>query len=275
MIRSSNAKVAAPVQTKRRNSANPKRIEPLKAMILAAGLGTRLMPLTADKPKALVEVNGIPLLELALLTLSRNGFRDIIVNIHHHGQMIRDYLDNRQFPGVTVAISDETGKLLDTGGGILNARWFLEGDAPFLVYNVDIVTGIDLKLLREHHIQNGALATLAVSDRKSGRYFLFDRGNRLCGWENTATGITRWCVGPVQDVRRLAFSGIHVIDPKIFGFIQSRGKFSIVDTYLGLAVSHRIMAWDHTGQEWFDLGKPDQIGPAAQYLTNHPELLKP
>ena len=241
-------------------------------MILAAGLGTRLMPLTTDTPKALIRINGITLLELAVKKLSSEGFNDIIVNVHHHAPIVREFLANHKFPGVNIEISDETELLLDTGGGILKARWFLDGTEPFVVYNVDIITNFSLKALWQAHGRSRALATIAVSMRKTSRYFLFNRSGLLCGWMDTKTGSTRWSSEPNAEANPLAFSGIHIIDPAIFNLISETGRFSIVDTYIRLAASHPISAFDHTGTIWFDLGKPEQIAIVEQYLLEHPEF---
>jgi len=242
-------------------------------MILAAGLGTRLMPFTAEVPKALIGLNGIPLLALAIGKLRQSGFNEIIVNIHHHAQKVRDFLNQRDFKEIHIAISDESEGLLDTGGGILKARWFLDGSDPFVVFNVDVITSLDLKKLYHEHMNKRALVTLAVSQRESGRYFLFDRDDNLCGWKNARDGKTRWSGNPDPNSRPLAFSGIHVISPEIFSLITETGRFSIVDMYLRLAQANQIKAYDHSGQVWFDLGKPDQIAVVSKYLEDHPELI--
>ena len=160
----------------------------MKALILAAGLGTRLMPLTADIPKALVKVGGMTLLERAVRKLDSEGFSEIIVNVHHHGPKVIEFLAQLEVPGVNIAISDETGQLLDTGGGILKARWFLDGKEPFLVYNVDIITTLSLRKLFDDHLHNQCLATLAVSDRETSRYLLFDRAKPALRMEGYKRG---------------------------------------------------------------------------------------
>jgi len=271
--RNTNANHAEPKPRKRRTFANQKKSNPLKAMILSAGLGTRLMPLTSGIPKALIKVNGIPLLELAIRKLAAEGFGEIIVNIHHHGEQIREFLQFNHFQGVTIEISDETDLLLDTGGGILKARWFLEGNQPFLVYNVDILTSLSLRSMIKSHTESHALATLAVSTRQTSRYFLFNQENLLCGWMDTRTGNTRWTGEPTPHAQPLAFSGIHVINPDIFSLMTETGRFSIVDAYLRLAAAHPIKAFNHNGSAWFDLGKPEQIRMVSDYISTHPELL--
>ncbi len=248
----------------------------MKAMILAAGLGTRLMPLTASTPKALVPVNGIPLLELAIRRLMQEGFDELIVNVHHFALKVINYLAEQEFGDSIICISDESGTLLDTGGGMQNASWFLEGDEPFLVWNVDVVSDIDLRKMMDAHTASGALATLAVRQRTSGRYLLFDEESRLRGWEDTGTGELRWAGPPCPQALRKAFSGIHIISPGIFSLITETGKFSIIDTYLRLGGTHLIRGYDHTeGSSWFDAGKPEQLQRITDYLTRNPEYLSP
>lgn len=244
----------------------------MKALILAAGLGTRLMPLTAAIPKALVRINGISLLELTINKLAREGFTDIIVNVHHHaGQVIR-YLEMSQFENVNIAISDESKELLDTGGAILKAKWFLDGTEPFLVHNVDVISDISLKALLDAHHQRGGLATLSVLDRQTRRYFLFTENQELTGWTDSSTGLTRWARVPVQEAQRLAFSGIHVIDAEIFRLMEETGRFSIIDAYLRLAANNSIFGHLQQGAAWFDLGKPEQLAVVSGFLDEHPEL---
>lgn len=240
-------------------------------MILAAGLGTRLMPLTAETPKSLIKLNGIPLLALAIGKLRQSGFSEIIVNIHHHAIQVIDFLNRKDYKDI--AVSDESHQLLETGGGILKARWFLDGSEPFLVFNVDVITSLDLRSLYAEHLNSKALATLAVSQRESGRYFLFNRYNNLCGWKYARDGSTRWAEDPDPSSIPLAFSGIHVISPSIFSLFTETGRFSIVEAYLRLAKTYPIKAFDHTGQTWFDLGKPEQIALVSEFLRSHPEFI--
>jgi NDP-sugar pyrophosphorylase family protein len=245
----------------------------LKALILAAGLGTRLMPLTANAPKALVEINGISLLELAIRKLRSEGFSDIIVNVHHHSEQVIDFLLSKDFHGVRLAVSDESEELLDTGGAILKARWFLDGNEPFLVYNVDIITTLSLKKIYQEHQKSSGLATLAVSERKTSRYLAFAGDNTLCGWKDFITGQEIWSSGPVAGVNLKAFSGIHVISPAIFGLFNESGRFSVIHAYLRLAAAHRIYAYEHTLEPWFDLGKPEQIALVSEFVKSHPDII--
>ena len=243
----------------------------MKAMILAAGLGTRLMPLTASIPKALVSINGITLLELAIQKLAREGITDIIVNVHHHAGKVKEFLDRRHFQDVNISISDESDELLDTGGAIRKARWFLDGKEPFLVHNVDVISDISLKSLLDEHVKRGGLATLSVIDRKTRRYFLFDDILKLQGWTDSVSGETRWADDPVLNAQPLAFSGIHIIDTEIFRLMEEKGRFSIIDTYLRLAKTKPIYGHLQSGQTWFDLGKPEQLAVVSRFLTDHPE----
>jgi N-acetyl-alpha-D-muramate 1-phosphate uridylyltransferase len=261
---------------KRRSiSVNQKISDPvLKAMILAAGLGTRLMPLTAGIPKALVSINGVTLLELAIGRLASEGFSEIIVNVHHHSEMVIEFLKSKRFQDVHLSISDESSQLLDTGGAILKARWFLDGNEPFLVHNVDIISNISLKALLRAHVERRSLATLSVSERQTKRYFLFDDDLRLKGWTDTSTGELRRAAETNEDTRKLAFNGIHMINPEIFRLMKEKGKFSIIDAYLGLARDHPIFGHIQPGKTWFDLGKPDQLSVVSEFLDDHPEYTK-
>jgi NDP-sugar pyrophosphorylase family protein len=245
----------------------------LKALILAAGLGTRLMPLTANIPKALVCINGVTLLEIAVKKLAGEGFSEIIVNVHHHAGQVKEFLEQHHFPGISISISDESDLLLDTGGAILKARWFLDGKEPFLVHNVDVISDISLEGLLANHLVRGGMATLSVIDRQTKRYFLFDNALKLIGWTDTGTGEVRWAGDPVQQAKPLAFSGIHMISPEIFRLIEEKGRFTIINTYLDLARTQSIYGHLQPGKTWFDLGKPAQIDAVSCFIKDHPELI--
>jgi N-acetyl-alpha-D-muramate 1-phosphate uridylyltransferase len=244
----------------------------LKALILAAGLGTRLMPLTVNTPKALVKVNGTTLLELAINKLLMSGISEIIVNVHHHSRKVIEFLEQNPFPAARIAISDESGELLDTGGAIRKARWFLDGEEPFLVHNVDVISDINLNALLREHFKRDGLATISVGERLTKRYFLFDSSLKLVGWADTSRDIIRWADKPVKSPKALAFSGIHIISPKIFGLLDDKDRFSIIDTYIRLAKSDNIFGYLQPGQVWFDVGKPDQLSVASGFLKDHPEF---
>lgn len=241
---------------------------PKKAMLFAAGLGTRLRPLTNDRPKALVPVDGIPLLELTLRKLKYYGFLEVVVNIHHFGEKIIDFLEEYQNFGLQIHLSDERNLLLDTGGGIKKAAAWLS-DGPFLVHNTDIISDIDLDALYRCHLASDALVTLAVRDRPSSRYLLFNEENVLCGWRNEKTGQVRMC-RPCDVPASLAFSGIHVLSPKIFQLMPEEEVFSIIDVYLEAGRSHNIRAFRHNEGFWFDVGKIPELEKAAPFVKKLP-----
>lgn len=236
-------------------------------MIFAAGLGTRLRPLTESVPKALVEVNGTPLLGLIILRLKRFGFKDLIINVHHFPDMIVDYLAEHDNFGVNITISDEREALLETGGGLQKAAWFFDDGKPFLVHNVDILSDLNLLEIYEDHIKSGALATLAVSGRKTSRVLLFDEQEVLCGWRNLKTGEEKWARPTPGSCRERSFSGIHVICPEIFSEISQTGRFSIIDTYLELGGRFPIKAHYHDESHWMDVGKPETLQQAVGLLA--------
>lgn len=249
----------------------------MKAMIFAAGLGTRLRPFTDNQPKALVEVQGISLLEIAIRRLKYYGVNQIIVNVHHFADQIEHFLNKKDSFEITIAISDERQQLLDTGGGLKKAAWFFDDGQPFLIYNADILTNLDLARFYQHHLNNNAIATLAVQDRNSSRKLLFDADNHLTGWQNINTGETRWCrpdktEAQGQQVQPLAFSGIHVISPAIFGLMPEGEVFSMIDLYLQLGGKMPVNGYPHTGDLLLDVGKPESIGQAAAVIGQIPIL---
>lgn len=239
-------------------------------MLFAAGIGARLRPLTNDRPKALVEVNGTPLLEIAIRRLQRHGVEAVIINVHHFGRQIIDFLAEKENFGIQIAISDERGQLLDTGGGLKKAAWFFTGDEPFGVMNTDILTDLDLGALYQAHLASGALATLAVRKRASSRYLLFDEQDRLCGWRNERTGEEKWARPLDGPVVPLAFSGIQVVSPALFGHFPQEAAFSIIDTYLTAARTDEIRAFRHDHTLWMDVGKPERLREASRLLAEWP-----
>jgi len=236
-------------------------------MIFAAGLGTRLQPLTQSTPKALIPLNGIPLLEIQIKKLIELGITDIIVNVHHFAEQVVQFLDRNKNFGANIIVSDESDQLLETGGGIKKASWFFEGESDFLVHNVDVITNIDFKAMIAYHRQQNTLATLAVRNRQSGRYLLFDNENVLCGWQNVKTGETIMSRESLE-TRQLAFSGIHLISTGIFSKLKQEGKFSIIKTYLGLAADHPVKGYIHDDSYWFDVGTPEQLVDAENFLKD-------
>jgi NDP-sugar pyrophosphorylase family protein len=238
----------------------------MKAMILAAGLGTRLGPLTNDRPKALVEVAGRTLLGITLLRLRGFGIRDVIVNVHHFADMVVGYLQKNGNFGMRIEISRED-VLLDTGGGLKKAaQFFLEDSSPepFLLHNVDVLSTIDFGAMLRSHRDNGALATLAVQKRESSRQLLFDDASQLCGRQagrDHSAEMVRACTSP----QPLAFSGVHLISPRMLPMMTEEGIFSIIPSYLRLAgEGEKIFAFRADQYYWRDLGKPEQLAQAEQ-----------
>lgn len=238
-------------------------------MIFAAGLGTRLKPLTDHMPKALVPVAGKPMLEHVILKLKAAGFTELVINIHHFGEQIIGFLEaNRNF-GLTIHISDERDMLLDTGGGIKKARNFFSGDEPFLVHNVDILSDTDLKALYEYHLHSGNDATLLASPRKTIRYLLFDDENLLRGWINKNTLQTKpeGFIYRAGQYREYAFSGIHVISPSLFRYMDRwQGKFSIMDFYLQTCREARLGGYLTEQLRLIDIGKPETLAKAEEFI---------
>jgi NDP-sugar pyrophosphorylase family protein len=247
----------------------------MKAMILAAGLGTRLRPLTKRRPKALVEVAGRTLLEITLGRLREFGIREVIINVHHFADMVTEYLNAHANFGMRIEISRED-VLLDTGGGLKKAAWFFldDGDKrehPFILHNVDVISNIDLHSMLQAHTANNALATLAVQQRKSSRYLLFDGQLQLCGRCTGRTGSEKdEGARSSPGVQALAFSGIHAISPHIFETMTETGAFSIVDCYLRLArAGEKIQGFRADEFLWRDLGKPENIAKAERDLRQN------
>jgi NDP-sugar pyrophosphorylase family protein len=238
----------------------------MKAMILAAGLGTRLKPFTDKHPKALAMVNGKSLLQRNIEYLQKIGITEVLVNVHHFADQIIDAINTNHGWGSTVTISDETDAVLETGGGLKKAAWYFGNETSFLLINADILTNLDLDALVAQHTNTGALATLAVSDRNSSRYFLFSETGQLCGWKNQNTGEYKpahLTDDTAEHMQAKAFSGIQVIDTNLLSLMQREGKFSMVDVYLDLCATHSILAYDHTGATLLDVGKPESLALAA------------
>jgi NDP-sugar pyrophosphorylase family protein len=233
-----------------------------RAMILAAGLGTRFKPWTDRHPKALAPVNGKSLLQRNIEYLQRYGIREVVVNVHHFAGQLVEALRAGKGWGSEIFISDETAAVLETGGGLKKARPWLE-KAPFVLMNVDILTDMDLGAMIDDHFKLRPLATLAVTNRSTSRYFLFDGQNELCGWRNVQTGQERMS-RPADHLLQKAFSGIHVIDPAIFDLMRLEGKFSTVDLYLDLASTQTIRGFDHSDSKLIDVGKPSSAEEATR-----------
>jgi NDP-sugar pyrophosphorylase family protein len=243
----------------------------MKAMILAAGLGTRLRPLTDDRPKALVEVAGHTLLEITLSRLRHFGVREVIINVHHFADMVVEYLKQNHNFGMRIEISREE-LLLDTGGGLKKAAWFFsdnfgEADGPFILHNVDVLSTIDLDRMVQFHRQSQALVTLAVQERQTSRQLLFDAQNLLCGRrarKDQEPEFVRSSVRASRQLQPLAFSGVHVISQRLFTRMTEDGVFSILTSYLRLAgEGEKIVAFRADEYYWRDLGKPENVKQAA------------
>ncbi|RXK81998.1 nucleotidyltransferase family protein [Filimonas effusa] len=233
----------------------------MKAMIFAAGLGTRLKPWTDKHPKALAVVNGKTLLQRNIEYLQRAGIYDVIVNVHHFADQVISDIERFDGWGSRITISNETDAVLETGGGLKKAAWYFEGEEDFVVMNADILTDMDLAAMIRQHLSGEALATLATSDRTSSRYFLFNEGGLLCGWENVKTGEQK-IVRDERPLHQQAFSGVHVIDTAIFPLMVQEGKFSMVDVYLTVALLNSVQAFNHTGATFIDVGKPESLEKA-------------
>lgn len=244
----------------------------MKAMIFAAGLGTRLRPLTDTMPKALVPIAGKTLLEHVIQKLANAGFDELIVNIHHHGEQIVQFLKEKKNFGLRIEISDEREMLLDTGGGIKKAAHFFDDGKPFLIHNVDILSNADLKNLYERHCESDNLATLLVNQRETSRYLLFDENMRLNGWQNIKTEEVK---SPhdnfnPEHYKRFAFSGIHLLSPDIFKWMESwNEKFPIMDFYLDLCGKIPIGAFCDDQLKMVDVGKIETLEKAEEFV-GHP-----
>lgn len=231
-------------------------------MILAAGLGKRLLPLTENKPKALVEVNNTPLLEITINKLKNSGFKEIVVNVHHYADQIIEFLKVKDNFGIDIKVSDERNLLLDTGGGLRHASWFFNDNEPFLIHNVDIISSLDLVAMYDMHKSSACLATMAVRNRQTQRYLIFNEDDILCGWKNLKTGELKMTRSCHKILRPLAYSGIQVISPEIFKLMPDEKVFSIIDLYLNLAQDHNISSYVHDSTFWMDLGKIENIHTA-------------
>ena len=239
----------------------------MKAMIFAAGLGTRLKPFTDHMPKALVPVGGTPMLEHVILKLKSAGVNEIVINVHHFAQQIIDFLKTKENFGIKIWISDETEELLDTGGGIKKAAPHF--DEPFMVHNADILSNVDLKVMYDYHVTSGNDATVLVSPRKTVRYLLFDKENQLQGWMNKDTLQTKpeGFVYQPEVQKEYAFGGIHIISPSLFEYMEGwTGKFSIIDFYLQTCHKAKIGGYVKDGLQLIDIGKLDTLAKAEDFI---------
>jgi N-acetyl-alpha-D-muramate 1-phosphate uridylyltransferase len=244
----------------------------MKALILAAGVGSRLRPLTDSIPKALIPVAGVPMLERAALRLRDAGASSFVVNAHHHAQAVADFCAGLSARlGVPVSVSREDDALLDTGGAIRKAAPLLRGREAFFVYNADVLTDLDLKELYAAHKARGALVTLSVRAREANRAYLFDPSGRFVGHDDKTSGRTTWIKGPVPGAQRLPFDGMHVISPALLDKMTESGVFSITKTYLRLAAAGAdIRAFRGDRWSWHDIGSPEKLAAAEAWAAGRP-----
>lgn len=233
-------------------------------MVFAAGLGTRLQPLTNTIPKALAEINGVPLIEKVIRKLIQAGVTDIIINLHHFPEKIKAFIQSKNNFQINIAFSTEES-LLDTGGGLQKAAHFFDDGKPFILHNTDVLSTIDLRDMIQMHELHHPLATLFVQNRKSSRYLLFDNSGCLAGWKNEKTGETVIASNAGEQLKSLAFNGIHIIDPVIFSLFEHSGRFSIISEYLRLAQHQKIMAYENNSCKYIDAGKPESLLKAVDY----------
>jgi NDP-sugar pyrophosphorylase family protein len=246
----------------------------MKAMIFAAGLGTRLKPLTNHIPKALLEVNGITLLEVVILRLKFYGIKDIVINTHHFAEKIISFIEQKNSFGINIHFSDETDKILETGGGLKKASHYFMDDT-FLVCNADVMTDLDIHKMVAFHKKYKPIATIAVQNRKTSRYFLFDENQNLCGWQNVNTNeqiLTQDI--QIENTRSLAFSTTHIIEPRIFKYFPDKDFFSMVELYLTTSQTEIVKGYDHTGDILFDVGKIEELDKASEAVKNVLNSLK-
>jgi NDP-sugar pyrophosphorylase family protein len=230
----------------------------MNAMLFAAGLGTRLKPLTNNKPKALIEVNGMTMLQLGLQKMENAGISKVVVNVHHFSDLVIEEIKRFRSDRMEVLVSDESDQLLDTGGGLLKARPLFDANSPVLLYNVDIVTTANLKdFIAFHHTHNG-LASLMVKERPTSRHLLFNDRMELSGWENIGSG-EKIITQKTSHFLPFGFQGIHILQPRIFDLITESGKFPIMELYLRLAREHTFMGFESRNDLWFDIGTPEKL----------------
>lgn len=238
----------------------------MRAMIFAAGLGTRFKPWTDTHPKALAMVNGKSLLQRNIEYLQQYNIKDVVVNVHHFSDQIIEAVKKSNGWGSHVTISDETDEVLETGGGLLKAKNLLEGNEPFITLNADFLTNLNIDDLFAFHKKQQALISFGVTNRKTSRNFLFDEDYRLCGWRNNTTGEEKISI-PKNNLKEMAYSCVVIFQPEIFDLIPQRGKFSLVDTYLSLAPHHPIYGYNHSGDKLVDVGKPESVALAEKMFV--------
>jgi len=240
----------------------------MRAMIFAAGLGTRLKPVTDKIPKALVKVTGRPMIESVLIKLKLSGVTDVIINLHHFPDQIKSFIESKNNFGINISYSDETQKLLETGGGLMRAKWFFNDKEPFFVHNADVLSDIDLTEMWDFHQKHNPLATLFVQARESSRYFLFNDQELVKGWANVKTGEIINVDNSGSALTNLAFNGIHIINPEIFHLIKKTGSFSITGSYLDLASKYPIKGFIANDAKYLDIGKTESLSAAEAMVRS-------
>jgi N-acetyl-alpha-D-muramate 1-phosphate uridylyltransferase len=243
----------------------------MKAMILAAGKGTRLGLITGNMPKSLVDINGKSILQIAVEKCSESGFDDIIINVHHFADMVEEEAERIRKSGYRITISDERGMLLETGGGLFRAKDFFD-NSPFLLYNTDILTDLDITAMYRFHKKKKGLATLAVRNRKGNRYFLINSEGMLSGWCNKATGERIVTAESDMGLMEIAFSGMHIVEPEIFNHMRE-GIYTMTSLYLDLAAAHKIFTYRIDSGYWFDIGTPEDLENARKFFTTSRTIL--
>jgi NDP-sugar pyrophosphorylase family protein len=248
----------------------------MKALILAAGIGSRLKPLTDATPKPLLKIGDYTLLEIVIRRIAGAGIKSLVVNVHHFPEQVIDFLRSKNNFGVEISISDESGQLLDTGGAIKKASALFKGEQSVLVHNVDILSNINLNALVTFHEENGALVTMAVKDRPTSRSLIIDGSGRLCGWEYPDKKISIVTRDNRKGLRLTAFSGIYVLSAKLFEKFPQDDVFGFTPWILNLASSEKIMTWDQSPAFWYEAGRPDSFALAARTLSfdgNDPDFI--
>lgn len=240
---------------------------PYQAMIFAAGLGTRLRPVTENIPKALIEVGGKPMLRHVIEKLKSAGIRNVVINLHHFPDLIRIYLNEHNNFDINIQFSDETAQLLDTGGGLKKAAPLFDLHSPVLIHNVDVLSDVDLTQLFQYHVNRDALATLFVQKRPSSRYLIFDEDQQLTGWKNQKTGEEVQASMPKGVTKELAFNGVHIVNPEIFEMMTEEGKFSVIQPYLRLASNNKIVGFQDDTADYIDIGKPESLIAAERFFN--------
>ena len=238
----------------------------MKAMIFSAGLGTRFKPWTDKHPKALAVIHKKTLLQRNIEYLQQFDITDVVINVHHFPDQVIKAIEKNKGWGSNIMISDESDALLDTGGGLMKAKDLLSGDEAFLTINADILTELNIKHFLSFHQQQNALISLAVMNRKTSRYLLFNKYDRLIGWRNTTTGEEKIVI-QAKDIFEKAYSGIALFEQEVFELVKRTGKFSLIDLYLDLAEENKIAGYDHTGDRFVDVGKPEGLTVAEQMFS--------